>query len=101
MDFYDVADAGESVDFRGDMEMAEDGAAGTVLVGTFVGFLVEELALCGEAVLRPCLLVVDKGVLARAVEEMLEGGEGDELCFGGHLESWFEEISLFPSSVRR
>jgi len=47
------------------------------------------LALCREAVFCPDLLVVDEGALARAVEEVLECGEGDELCFGGHLESWF------------
>jgi hypothetical protein len=61
------------------VEVAEDAAAGTVLIGAFVGFFVEELAFCGEAVFRPCLLVVDQGALARAIEEMLEGGERDGL----------------------
>lgn len=48
------------------------------------GFLVQELAFCGEAIFRPSLLVVDQGALARAVEEMLKGGEGDGLDFSGH-----------------
>ena len=64
--------------------MAQDRSRSSMLVWTFVGFFVEKLALCGEAVFRPCLLVMDKGALARAVEKMLEGREGDGLYFRGH-----------------
>jgi hypothetical protein len=76
--FHDVADAGNAILFRGNMKMPQDGAAGAVFVGAFVGFLVKELPLCREAILRPDLLVVDQRALPRAVEPVLERGEGDQ-----------------------
>lgn len=82
---HDIADAGKAECFRGDVQVAEDGAGGAVLVGAFVGFLVEELALRREAVLRPDLLVVDQHALARAIEPMLDRGEGDGIGRGHGL----------------
>ena len=62
--------------------MPEDGAGGAVFVGAFVGLLVEELPLCGETVLRPRPARCGSGALARAVEPVLERGEGDGVHWG-------------------
>lgn len=59
------------------MQMAQDGAGDAMLVRPLIGFLVQELSLCGEPVLRPHLLIVDQRALARAVKPVLERGEGD------------------------
>ena len=85
MNLHDVADAGDPECFRGNIQVAENGAGRAVLIRALVGFLVEKLPLRREAVLRPDLLIMDKRALARAIEQVLERGEGDGVHGGGSM----------------
>ena len=84
--FDDVADSAEIVYFGRDVEVAQDGAGGTVFVGAFVGFFVKLLTLGSETILGPDLLIVDEGTLARAIQEVLQRG-GVGWVWAG--EAWF------------
>ena len=53
--------------------MAENTTRGAMFIRPFIGFFMEQLSLCGEAVLSPDLLIVNERTLPRAVEIVLEG----------------------------
>ena len=80
------------------MKVSKDGSGYPVFVGAFVGFLVKGLPLGGEAVFGPDLFVVDESTLARAVEPVLEGGEGDHHGVG-ESETQIDEWQLFPGRL--
>lgn len=83
VEFDDVGLAVESETVAGEVEAAGGSQAGAGFGGAVVGALVEDAAGGGEVVLGPEPLDVDEGALALAVEEVLEGGNGEGGGGGG------------------
>jgi len=79
-----IGRAGEAVGEGADGHASGDANIVAGFVGAVVGAFVHEVALDREFVLRPDLFEVDEGALTRAKQHVLEGGDGEELAFGGH-----------------
>lgn len=80
MDLDHIANASQAVGIRPDREAARNAHPRPALAHTGVGFLVQGLALGGGEILRPLTLDMNERTLSRAIEIVLEGGEGD--CAG-------------------
>lgn len=82
--FDHIALAGKAERERADGQTPGDADARACFRGTVVSAFMEDTSLGGESILGPDLFEVDQGALARAIEPMLECGEGDEVFFGEH-----------------
>ena len=76
----DVCFSAQAEPMRYDVESACDADAVAGLVGAVVGFFVELVALGGEMVFRPDLLEMDECALPLAEQEVLQCGEGEQVC---------------------
>lgn len=99
VEFDHVALAGEAENQRAYGQAVGDADAGTRFVRCIVGAVVEDSALGGELVLRPSLLEVDEGALARAKKVMLQGGDGEQLVFGEHGDLFWEMNGVGKSRI--
>ncbi len=80
MKFDDVCLADDAKLKRAEGEAASNAQPGTGLgAGGVVGLFVKLLTLHGQTVLRPLLLVVDQRTLPRAIDQVLQGTDGQEI----------------------
>ena len=78
VEFNNVAEPRNAEGLRRDRKSAGDSDPGTSLVDDRIGFLVNDLPLSSEAVLRPELLQMDERGLSLTKEKVLKGGEREE-----------------------
>ena len=78
VEFNNVAEPRNAEGLRRDRKSAGDSDPGTSLVDGRIGFLVNDLPLSSEAVLRPELLQMDERGLSLTKEKVLKGGEREE-----------------------